>query len=392
MRILYLADWGIHSGIGKVTRYMVAGLRKRGFEVAVVSPYMAVSPFVQDGVKIYPGMVLDERSVDRILGDFEPDVLVIHMPCHSGPWSAISKIFASKGVRILWYLPLEFSRVNFKYVEKLLWTNLIAVPSRFALGVLGAHIPSDHLIWVPHGVDFEVFKPSGERRRDASGRLFVYLTVAANTFRKDFPTLMRAFSIADREVRSNSVLKLCTSLAPTGVARAYWDIVGLQMSLDADLPVEILDVDPIWGMSEEELAELYRSSDCYVQISMGEGFCLPVLEAMACGLPVIASENTALVELVEGAGILVKSIASFTTSEGWELRRTDVMELTVAMEAVFRDAELRRKLGERGVEKAREYSWDRACDKMAEAIERCMWSERLRPKLMKAELLSSKGN
>src|SRR5207237_859153 len=52
----------------------------------------------------------------------------------------------------------------------------------------------------------------------------------------------------------------------------------------------------------EELAEAYRSADVLVMPSLHEGFCLPVVEAMACGLPVIAARATALPETVGDAG------------------------------------------------------------------------------------------
>jgi len=57
------------------------------------------------------------------------------------------------------------------------------------------------------------------------------------------------------------------------------------------------------SVSEERLADLYRGADLLVMPSLHEGFCVPVLEAMACGLPVLAARATALPETVGDAGI-----------------------------------------------------------------------------------------
>jgi glycosyltransferase involved in cell wall biosynthesis len=59
----------------------------------------------------------------------------------------------------------------------------------------------------------------------------------------------------------------------------------------------------------EELRELYNIADCFVSASLIEGFGLPQLEAMFCGLPVVTANNSAMTEVVGGAGILV---------DGWD--------------------------------------------------------------------------
>lgn len=59
-------------------------------------------------------------------------------------------------------------------------------------------------------------------------------------------------------------------------------------------------------ISEDELRFLYNKASCYVSTSLNEGFGLPQAEAMKCGCPVVTSHNSAMIEIVEGAGITVK--------------------------------------------------------------------------------------
>lgn len=64
-------------------------------------------------------------------------------------------------------------------------------------------------------------------------------------------------------------------------------------------------------ITEEELCCLYHVADCFISTSFNEGFGLPQLEAMKCGCPVITSHNSAMIEVVENAGITV---------DGWDIQ------------------------------------------------------------------------
>jgi len=94
---------------------------------------------------------------------------------------------------------------------------------------------------------------------------------------------------------------------------------------------------------DEELPVFYSAAACFVYPSLFEGFGLPLLEAMACGTPVVASNRTALPELAGDAGLLVDP-------EG-------VDGLAAAMARVLADGALARELGARGLERSRRYSW-----------------------------------
>jgi alpha-1,3-rhamnosyl/mannosyltransferase len=94
---------------------------------------------------------------------------------------------------------------------------------------------------------------------------------------------------------------------------------------------------------DEDLPALYAGSGCFVFPSLFEGFGLPVLEAMACGTPVIASDRTALPELVGDAGLLVDP--------------ESVEALSAALARLLEDRPFALSLGRRGVERSRGYSW-----------------------------------
>jgi glycosyltransferase involved in cell wall biosynthesis len=95
-----------------------------------------------------------------------------------------------------------------------------------------------------------------------------------------------------------------------------------------------------------DLPAFYSGSICFVYPSLFEGFGLPILEAMACGCPVVSSDRPALPELVRDAGLLV------------DAGRVDALAAGIAR--VLADAPLRTELRERGLARSRQLTWHEA--------------------------------
>jgi glycosyltransferase involved in cell wall biosynthesis len=77
-----------------------------------------------------------------------------------------------------------------------------------------------------------------------------------------------------------------------------------QILAEKDYPLD--SVHFIGYVTDDELIALYRDATLFISTSLNEGLGLPQLEAMACGCPVIAAHNSAMIEVVQGAGITVK--------------------------------------------------------------------------------------
>ena len=97
--------------------------------------------------------------------------------------------------------------------------------------------------------------------------------------------------------------------------------------------------------------DLLRHSGWSYREMEAEGFGLPVLEAMACGAPVITSDTSSLPEVAGDAALLVDP--------------RDVDALAAAIERLMGDATLRAELRERGLARAREFSWERTARETA---------------------------
>ena len=99
---------------------------------------------------------------------------------------------------------------------------------------------------------------------------------------------------------------------------------------------------------DEELVTLYSFAELFVYPSLYEGFGLPVVEAMACGAPVISSNRSSIPEVAGKATVLVNP--------------EDVLELACAMEVLLEKPEYRRKLSKLGLERAQEFSWKKTAE------------------------------
>jgi glycosyltransferase involved in cell wall biosynthesis len=103
---------------------------------------------------------------------------------------------------------------------------------------------------------------------------------------------------------------------------------------------------------DEDLPALYSAADLFTFPSLYEGFGLPVLEAMACGVPVVCSNTSSLPEVVGEAGIMVEP--------------HNVHALARAMGRVLTDEALRASLRARGLERAQRFTWEEAAKRTVE--------------------------
>lgn len=110
-------------------------------------------------------------------------------------------------------------------------------------------------------------------------------------------------------------------------------------------------------LSDPDLAELLNASDALVFPSLWEGFGLPAVEAMSCGVPVIASRRGSLPEVVGDAGVLFEP--------------EDPGAIASCIIGFLRDNELRESLAEMAIERSRLFSWSRGAALAEESFRRC---------------------
>lgn len=150
--------------------------------------------------------------------------------------------------------------------------------------------------------------------------------------RKDLPTLLRAFA---RARRSRPGLRLAVAGRQGWLCEPVFDLVR---ELQLGEAVRFLGPVPA-----DDLPALYSLATLFVLPSLYEGFGMPVLEAMACGTPVVCTDVSSLPEIVGDAALLVPV--------------GDPQALADAMERCLNDDDLRAEMSRRGLRQAARFSW-----------------------------------
>jgi glycosyltransferase involved in cell wall biosynthesis len=173
-------------------------------------------------------------------------------------------------------------------------------------------LPQERIHVVPEGVDTSLFRPITDRAVLAAWRRRVLgddvpfvLYVGKPTRRRNLPNLLRAFARLRTVHRRPHKLLLIGSDLPGTSFEALVDELGIGA-----------DVVTVPYASHEEIALAYNASSIFIYPSSYEGFGMPVLEAMACGAPVIALDNTAFPEFAGGVASLLPDATVATLERG----------------------------------------------------------------------------
>lgn len=199
---------------------------------------------------------------------------------------------------------------------------------------------------VHHGVDpiFHHDTEGVDARKDAptGGPI---LCVAAISPHKNLECLVDAYLMLDREVTKEHALMLVGS----AIESAYRRRLSRKLE-DAGLtPDDVL----VGEVPFDRLPAVYRGASLFAFPSMLETFGIPLIEAMASGVPVIASNASAIPEVVGDAGLLFDP--------------NDPDDLRAKMEEVLSNEELCEELGQKGLERAKTFSWEK-CAKQTLAV------------------------
>lgn len=188
--------------------------------------------------------------------------------------------------------------------------------SKFGYRELQKWYPPSKVEHISHGISTDIFKPLNAEEYDearewfqkvhgVSKDAFLAIEMAANVGpRKLLPLLMQTFSHFARDREAH--LFIFTNAYSPG--RGY-DLISHRINLKMENKIHFPIYDPILHpVSDEELRMTFGAADVFVHNAVAEGFGLPLVEAMGCGVPPIAPDNSAQTENVMGHGWLVESI------------------------------------------------------------------------------------
>lgn len=183
-------------------------------------------------------------------------------------------------------------------------------------------------------------------RKAESGRYLLY--VGGNDYRKNITELIGDFEklVTQRKFADVKLVLVGNDFKESARAinKPFWK------RLDASPARASIDLRGY--VDTQELARLYGGAEIFVFPSQYEGFGLPVIEAMAAGLPVVAHANSSITEIADGAAYLAKTPDDFT----------------VGLQKLLGDAQLRKKYIAHGKARAEQFTWRKTAEGTLKAL------------------------
>lgn len=278
--IIWQGSQFVCHSLALVNRELCLRLIRNGHDLSII-------PFGPDDFAPEPGSPLAtlQQQVNRPLSG-PADVVVRHQwppdfnPPPSGHWVMIQ--------------PWEFGSLPKQWIKPMneeldeMW-----VPSGYVRDCyIKSGVSREKVFVVPNGIDAELYSPAGTAYPVPSGKSFRFLFVGGTIHRKGIDLLLAAYRHA-----FSAQDDVCLVIKDMGGASFYQGQTAQEMirrfSADPAAP-EIVYIDQ--NLPPEGMAALYRSCHCLAHPYRGEGFGLPIAEAMACGVPVIVTGHGAALD------------------------------------------------------------------------------------------------
>ncbi|MDK2820441.1 MAG: hypothetical protein PWP31_406 [Clostridia bacterium] len=342
------------AGYTTVTREITLALHRQGVEIFLQPIAWFTPPFNLPGHtrKILEGLMLRKGECEYLLNIGIPPLF----------------LYEEGYKKSIGLTMLEIDGVPEQWVDLCNKMDEVWVPSTFNRDTfIKSGIQKEKVTVLPLGVDTTVFNP-----RDAKGKGnrkdFTFLTVCEWIPRKGYDILLEAYL---KEFTGNDAVKL---VIKSHVRRNYdsgekikQEIKHFMNNTGVKNPPKINLISQILNTSE--MANLYKSADCFVLPTRGEGWNFPVLEAMASGVPVITTDWSAHLDFVsEKNAFLIKvkelepvprlglPIDKFYMGFRWA--KPDISHLRKLMRRVYENKAEALKKADNALESIKNLTWD----------------------------------
>lgn len=207
-------------------------------------------------------------------------------------------------------------------------------------------VPAEKIRIVNNGVNFNEFntpisdsvKQLVRRKYNLPEKYILYF--GSSRKHKNVESIIKAYASLNKKLRNEYKLVITNS-------NSLIKETAIKENIDKD----VLFVEAI---SDEHKVAVYQMASLKMLLSLYEGFGIPIIEAMAAKVPVIASNFSSIPEVAGNAAILVNP--------------KDISEITESIEKVLNDENFRENLIKKGIENAKKYTWDSAAHKFSKII------------------------
>lgn len=295
------------SGYGQQTKQLAQRIKADGIPVGVSANYGAPTNMEVEGIQVFA------EGLIKYANDSGPENIA--MAASQGGfgitlfdvWVAINEAYHALPV-VAW-VPIDHDPVPPRVAEWCIKGGnklIVAMSKHGEQALLKAGVPRDRLVYIPHAIDTKIWSPDGPTCRDVlrvpEDAHLTVITAMNKGKRKSFPEMLKAWALF-AESHKDAYLYLHTD------RWGHLDGINLIPVLKAVGAPEdrirwVNSSQMRAGIPAATLASIMRSADVLLLASRGEGFGIPVIEAQACGTPVIVTDWTAQPELVRDHGYI----------------------------------------------------------------------------------------
>jgi len=284
------------------------------------------------------------------LTKLKPNVLVVF---GSYPHLTLaSEVKENTKVPLIAYITTENRPVPEDMVKRFNKCDLILTPSQFSKDMMVEANIETRIEVLRHGVDTDIYNciPTNKEHD--------FLYYGDNNIRKQIPRLLQAFSYVIKK-KDDVTLMISADLEGRG-GRLGEKLVEIVKILKLDEGRNRLHYDTHLGnvpALPNETADMINKSKIFVMPSAGESFCLPVLEAAACGVPSICTDYTGIKEYL-GDSIVYADVSDEIWIQWGFMKLVDMQDLADKMYDLLTDEKKYKRYSETCLIKAQQLTWD----------------------------------
>ncbi len=273
------------------------------------------------------------------------------------------------------YTVFEYTRLAADWVNGLAQVDEVWTTSAWGKSVIAEHgLTHKRIEVVPEGFDPKVFHVGLRGQRKDHGKTFRFLTVGKWEVRKGQIELLRAYAQAFRGVKDVELVLMCDNpFVPGFSVQSQIEELGLGKTA----PIKVMK--PL--ATDVDMAATYAAADCFVLPTRAEGWGLPIMEAMACGTPVITTRYSAMTEYANDANAYLLNVERMVpvydplffpqSGAAGEWAQISVDELAARMRQVYEQRDEAAALGlSAAQDMAEHWTWEHAAKKAFALIAR----------------------
>ena len=378
-KVLVMSDSSVlHTGFALVARKITTHLyESNNYEIKTIGWFhrngsdtivpFEIIPTKQDNPSIAEQDKYAFQTYQEVVNSYNPDIVL----AIGDPWMVEHTLLPPKQRKhkLIVYIPVDGFPMMHSWSQILKNADTVVAYSEFGRDTMLEREKDLNIVMINHGVDTELFKPrEKEEYRDVKQSLtngedlFIVGTVCRNQPRKNLPRLIKAgklfinpYSVCndcgEMVFENTDKCFLCGSENMThgdkkSDVRFYfhmalndcgWNIAELASRFNMIGVIAYpkgLQIGK--GVSEETLAKIYNCMDVFTLPTGGEGWGLPILEAMSSGLPVIVPDYSAHVDFAKGVSELIK-ISEYITEPMTNTERgiVDIYDYAMRLDKLY---------------------------------------------------------